>query len=130
MVREHILNPREFWRPFPLPALSADDHGYTDAFLDGDLGCNWRAYTWIPTNYYVFHGLIAYGYAEPARELARITYDRVTHLGDREYYATEPSVAQGWIPFWAGRCWRTLCPANSTQASILRDWMTDPSAAR
>ena len=100
MVREHILNPREFWRPFPLPALSADEPGYTKDFLKGDLGCNWRAYTWVPTNYYVFHGLMAYGYAEPARELARITRDRAARLGDREYYAAESERGAGLDPFW------------------------------
>lgn len=30
-VREHLLNPREFWTPFPLPSVAADDPLYDNA---------------------------------------------------------------------------------------------------
>ncbi len=30
-VREHLLNPREFWTPFPLPSVAADDPAFRNA---------------------------------------------------------------------------------------------------
>lgn len=100
LVNEHILNPAEFWRAFPLPALAATEEGYSEVPLENDLGCSWRANTWIPSNYYVFQGLRKYGYIKEAAELAKITYDRVNKIGDREYYNTETSTGAGLDPFW------------------------------
>lgn len=45
---------------------------------------------------YVFRGLMAYGYAEPAR----VTCDRAARLGDREYSAAETERGAGPDPFW------------------------------
>lgn len=38
MIYEHILNPEEFWRPYPLPALAATEPGYSPVHLEGDIG--------------------------------------------------------------------------------------------
>ena len=100
LVSDHLLNPDEFWRRFPLPALAATEPGYSEAHLPNDLGCSWRAQTWIPTNYYVFQGLRRYGYTEIAKELADKTYEMVRRIGDREYYNTESLTGNGLDPFW------------------------------
>ena len=100
LVKEHLLNPREFYRPFPFPAYAASEPGYTEGYLPGDLGCNWRANTWIPTNYYVMRGLLDYGYTDLAKEITRITYETVKRVGDREYYTSETSRGCGLDPFW------------------------------
>ena len=100
MVKEHILNPDEFWRAYPLPALAASEPGYGEAYQPGDLGCCWRANTWIPTNYYVFESLRMYGYDELAKNLAETTCENVRRIGDREYYATESKTGCGLDPFW------------------------------
>lgn len=100
MVEKYLLNPAEFRRGFLYPVLPASDRGYTEGYLPGDLGCNWRANTWIPTNYYVFQSLRKYGYHEQAAELAQVTYETVKRVGDREYYATESQSGCGLDPFW------------------------------
>ena len=100
LVREHILNPAEFWRQFPLPAYAATEPGYTAERMEQDVGCNWRAYTWIPTNYYVFEALRTYGYQKEAEQLAQITYEKVCKIGNREYYQTEKEEGAGLDPFW------------------------------
>lgn len=100
LVSEHLLNPNEFWRPYPLPALAASEEGYVFGNLPTDLGCSWRAHTWVPTNYYVFQGLRKYGYDEIAKELAYKTYQLVKKSGDREYYGTEEGCGCGLDPFW------------------------------
>lgn len=100
MVSEHLLNPKEFWRPFPVPALAASEKGYSEEFLPNDLGCSWRANTWMPTNYYIFQGLRRYGYNEIASELAAKTYLMIKKIGDREYYTSESCGGCGLNPFW------------------------------
>lgn len=100
LVYEHILNPQEFWRPYPLPALAASEHGYSATHLDGDIGCNWRADTWLPTNYMVMHGLMDYGYNDLAEFIAFKTKELIQKSGDREYYLTETGEGTGLNPFW------------------------------
>lgn len=101
MVREHITNPDEFWRAFPLPGYAATEPDYSEHFHERDArGCNWLAHTWLPTNYYVFHGLLDYGYEEIARELAEITCRKLETIGDREYYVTDREAGAGLDPFW------------------------------
>ena len=100
MVENYLKNERHFYRGFLFPTLSANEPGYSETKLADDLGCNWRANTWIPTNYYVYHALKLYGYDELAAELAADTYKNVTQIGDREYYTTESKTGCGLNPFW------------------------------
>jgi putative isomerase len=100
MISEHLLNPLEFWRPFPVPSYSADGKGYSEDYLQDDLGCSWRANTWIPVNYYIMHGLMNYGYREIAGILAEKSYHLVKKIGDREYYTSESGRGCGLDPFW------------------------------
>ena len=100
MIEKYLMNPNEFRRGFLYPVMAASDPGYTEGYLPGDLGCNWRANTWIPSNYYVFQSLRKYGYTAEAEELAQVTYDAVKQIGDREYYATESRSGCGLNPFW------------------------------
>lgn len=100
MVKEHLLNKDEFWRPFPVSVYSATEPGYTENYMPGDLGCSWRANTWIPINYYIFEGLRDYGYHDVAKKLSNITYDMVKKIGDREYYTSESCKGCGLDPFW------------------------------
>ncbi len=100
MVKKYLLDPAEFYRPFRFPALSASEPGYTEGYISGDLGCNWRANTWIPTDYYVFQGLRRYGYLSEAAALATHVYKTVKRVGDREYYTSETVRGCGLDPFW------------------------------
>jgi hypothetical protein len=101
LVHEHLTNVHEFWRTFPLSSLAATEKGYTESYLPDDVkGSLWRANTWIPTNYYVFHGLRAYGYKEIASRLADITYQMILRDGDHEYYSSDSAEGRGLDPFW------------------------------
>ena len=100
MVERYLKSSSEFDRGFIYPALSSSEPGYTENYLPGDLGCNWRANTWIPTNYYVFESLRRYGYSAEASRLADVTYRTVKEAGEREYYATESRTGCGLYPFW------------------------------
>jgi hypothetical protein len=100
MVFDHLLNPQEFWTPYPVSALAKSERWYTQDWLPADLGCNWRAKTWIPINYMVFHGLRNYGYTDLAALVADRTYRLVKETGDCEYYDTETGRGCGLDPFW------------------------------
>jgi putative isomerase len=104
LVEEHILNPQEFWLPYPLATWAKSEPDYYQAPRGNE--CTWMGATWIPTNYMVFHGLLHYGYKDAARELAEKTFCMVLQEpATREYYNGETGVGLGLNPFWG---WSTL----------------------
>jgi len=100
LVNEHLLNPLEFWTPYPVPALARSERWYSQDWLPADLGCNWRAKTWIPTNYMLYHGLRLYGFTQLASLLAEKTTRLVKTFGNCEYYDAETGRGCGLDPFW------------------------------
>ncbi|MCL2463029.1 MAG: hypothetical protein FWF44_10215 [Defluviitaleaceae bacterium] len=70
----HLRNPNEFYRPDPIPSLSADHPDYQ---ADGNY---WRGGVWTGTNYMTFMGLDKYGYGALAHELARKHLDMFTQV--------------------------------------------------
>lgn len=100
LVREHITNPGEFWRGYPMPTLAGTEPGYSPLQLPGDIGCNWRANTWMPTNYMMMHGLMLYGYKEEALVLAESSMNLIKKSGHREYFITESGEGLGQEVFW------------------------------
>lgn len=100
LVYNHLMDPGEFWANYPVPALARSEPGYANTQLLSDLGCSWRANTWIPTNYMVYHGLKDYGYKEIASLLALRTEQLLEKAGDREYYTSETGEGVGLDPFW------------------------------
>lgn len=100
LVFEHLLNTDEFWSVFPVRTLAKSERWYSQIPLPSDLGCNWRATTWIPTNYMLVHGLKEYGYNDAAAAIRWNTERLVKKAGNREYYATDTGAGLGLDPFW------------------------------
>lgn len=100
MVFEHLFNPREFWTPYPVSALAKSERWYSRDHFPCDMGCGWRAQTWVPTNYMVYRGLRAYRYHQLASLVAQYTRDLVVKAGNREYYDAETGDGLGLDPFW------------------------------
>ena len=100
MIHDHLMNPEEFWSAYPVPALAISEPGYSEEQLKSDLGCSWRANTWIPTNYMIYHGLKDYGYSDLATLLAHRTARLIEKAGDREYYTSGSGEGVGLDPFW------------------------------
>lgn len=61
---EHLLNPKEFNRPHPVPTLSADNPNYSK------MGRYWHGGVWAPTNYMIIKGLMKNNFHKLAREIA------------------------------------------------------------
>jgi hypothetical protein len=74
MVREHLLNPAEFWGEWVIPSIARSD----PAFKDQDY---WRGRIWGPMNYLVYLGLLNYDQPEARRQLA----ERSLALFDKEW---------------------------------------------
>jgi hypothetical protein len=67
MVREHLLNPKEFWGTYVIPTIARNDSAFVDQFY-------WRGDIWGPTNYMVYEGLNRYGFDEEALAFAQKSY--------------------------------------------------------
>jgi putative isomerase len=63
MVREHLMNPAEFWGEWVIPSISRSDPAFGDQNY-------WRGRIWGPMNYLVYLGLRNYDEPAARRELA------------------------------------------------------------
>lgn len=71
MVRENLLDENAFWAPFGVRTLSKYEKMYA-LMATGNPSC-WLGPVWGISNYFVFRGLVKYGYDKEAKELARRT---------------------------------------------------------
>ncbi len=76
MIREHLLNPAEFWGEWVIPATPRNDPAFGDQNY-------WRGRVWGPMNYLVYLGLRNYDQPEVRKELAR----KSMHLFEQEWTA-------------------------------------------
>ena len=100
MIFEHLFNAAEFWSAHPVPAMARSERWYSRDVHPADLGCDWRAKAWVPTNYMIYWGLRRYGYRELASLVAYATQRLVQRSGNREYYDAETGAGCGLDPFW------------------------------
>ncbi|MBO7662806.1 MAG: hypothetical protein J6U01_05505 [Clostridia bacterium] len=77
-VREHLLNPAEFWTPFPLPSVAADDPAFRNAPEN-----NWSGQPEGLTYQRAILALERYGYDEIVSTLGRKLIDAVDRNGCR-----------------------------------------------
>jgi putative isomerase len=100
MIRDHLLNPNEFWLAYPVASYAKTEPDYYQDPTNKE--CNWRGPTWAPTNYMIFQGLQAYGYHTEARELATRLFNMaiVKNPVLREYYNAETGGGLGQTRFW------------------------------
>ncbi|MGH9407793.1 MAG: MGH1-like glycoside hydrolase domain-containing protein [Terriglobia bacterium] len=66
-IRDHLLNPREFWARYGVRTLAATEAGYNPK------SGYWRGPVWVISNYLLMHGLMNYGYPKAAQQLASET---------------------------------------------------------
>lgn len=86
MVKEHLLNPKEFWGKYVIPTIARDDPAFADQFY-------WRGDIWGPTNYMVYEGLNRYAFDRTALEYAAKNYNlfmndwKQNQHDDEQYHA-------------------------------------------
>lgn len=67
MIRQHLLNPEEFWAPYGIRTIAADEPDYNPH------SGYWRGPVWVISNDLLMHGLMNYGFRKQASELAEET---------------------------------------------------------
>ena len=86
MVKEHLLNPKEFWGKYVAPTTSRSDPAFPDQNY-------WRGSIWGPTNYLLYHSVDRYGFDDVALEFAEKSYAlfmdewKTNHHDDELYLA-------------------------------------------
>ena len=88
MVREHLLNSREFWGKYVIPTISRNDPAFQDQYY-------WRGDIWGPTNYLVYQGINRYGEDEVALEFAEKSHDLFMEDWQRQQRTNEQYYAWG-----------------------------------
>ncbi len=68
MLKEHLLNPKEFWGAYVIPSISRSDIAFPDQFY-------WRGSIWGLTNYMVYQGLKRYKFDSTSFEFAQKSFD-------------------------------------------------------
>lgn len=88
LVGRHLTNPKEFWLPYPVPSVAANEPMFSaDSQLPWHLKhFHWRGSTWMNTNWYLVHALRQHGYGVFADDLADRSRALVEQSGFREYY--------------------------------------------
>ena len=86
MIKEHLLNPQEFWGKYVAPTIARNDPAFPDQFY-------WRGDIWGPTNYMLYEGINRYRFDQVALEYAHKNYDlfmddwRTNQHDNEQYYA-------------------------------------------
>jgi putative isomerase len=68
MIKNHLLNPKEFWGEWIIPSIARNDPAFKDQNY-------WRGRIWGPMNYLVYLGLRNYDQPEVSRQFAEKSYD-------------------------------------------------------
>jgi putative isomerase len=67
MIKNHLLNPKEFWGEWIIPSIARDDPAFKDQNY-------WRGRIWGPMNYLLYLGLRNYNQPEVQRQFAEKSY--------------------------------------------------------
>jgi glycogen debranching enzyme len=87
---DHLTDPLQFWRAFPVSSVSADEPTFSDNM--------WRGPVWINFNYFIIEGLKHYGYSDLAKDLRRRTIDEIIRWYETdgviyEFYDSEGEIS-------------------------------------
>lgn len=92
MIKKYILSPEHFRSRFGIRSLSKSSEYYNNARWGnpprfGDhrrlTNSNWQGPVWIPLVWFVFHGLLRFGFRNEAESLANDTIDLISNVLDR-----------------------------------------------
>lgn len=113
---DHLKNEEEFYRPYGVPTLSADDPYYNPIGY-------WNGPVWIPWQYLVFRGMLNYGYEDLAEDLLVRMLDNVSwQLKNNhwfwEFYSADDYQA-GWNKtyIWSGLIARMMIDVSEMKSN-------------
>ncbi|MEI6845636.1 MAG: trehalase family glycosidase [Candidatus Firestonebacteria bacterium] len=91
----HLVNKKEFWRPFPFPTIAADSCYYAKDM--------WRGPAWINCNYLIVEGLLRYNKKGLAKKIAALSEKTISYWYNKtgvicEYYDAENKEDPRYLP--------------------------------
>lgn len=99
LVERYLINPDEFWLPYPVPFVSKSEK----SFDPGYHFLLWRGPTWVNTNWFIICGLEKHGYPDVAKKLSEKTVEMVEKAGLWEMYHPLTGVGMGQKDYtWSG----------------------------
>lgn len=97
LVESWLLSEQHFWTEFPVPSTSLQE-----AAFDPTTGF-WRGPVWMAPNWFIYKGLIRYGFHDVAYELREKTTALINQSGFREQYNPHTGAGIGATNFtWGG----------------------------
>ncbi len=97
VIEGHILNPKEFNGPFPIPTVAYDDPRYYHQKppFQNEAGGLWRGNIWMPETWIVVKGLFKYGYEAEAKSmvarLLKMMSNQSASVGQYQEFAFSPA---------------------------------------
>ena len=73
IVKENLLDEKAFWAPYGVRSLSKYEKMYR--IVGSSNPSSWHGGVWILSNYFIYKGLLRYGYKAEGEELAKKTVD-------------------------------------------------------
>jgi len=105
IVKEHLLNTKEFDVAYPVPTVSRSEPSFSPSPpLIAHEPIIWRGPTWVNTNWYLVKGLRKHGYNNEADKILKRTVDLIKLSGYREFF--NPFTGEGYGAKHFG--WSTL----------------------
>ena len=105
IVKEHLLNTKEFDVAYPVPTVSRSEPSFSPSPpLIAHEPIIWRGPTWVNTNWYLVKGLRKHGYNNEADKILERTVDLIKLSGYREFF--NPFTGEGYGAKHFG--WSTL----------------------
>lgn len=96
LVYEHLTNDKEFASKFMIPTVSMDEPSFNPKGF-------WRGPVWISTNWFIFKGLINYGFSKEAQNILKSSTDLIEKSGFREQFDPQTGEGMGAKNFtWGG----------------------------
>ncbi|MEW6583536.1 MAG: hypothetical protein AB1416_12340 [Actinomycetota bacterium] len=99
LVDEHLLHPRRYWLPYPVPSTSAEERTFRPGRIGRVAPRYWRGPTWLFSTVPLLIGMLRLGYRDAATDLVLRTARLVRRSGFREYYNPYSGEGLGAGPF-------------------------------
>ncbi|MFG3002826.1 amylo-alpha-1,6-glucosidase [Streptomyces calvus] len=96
VIDDHLTNTDEFWLPYPLPSVAANEPAFDPDFTTEAI---FRGSSWVNLNWYLYWGLRARGAREAAGVLAARTIAVAASAGMRECYGPYSGQGHGAVSF-------------------------------
>ena len=92
-LRRHLLNPKEFWTPFPFPSSSADDIMFSaEPLWKGKrMNCPWNGRVWPMTNSHLADALGATAISSRDSTLRKISAEFLAKFLRMMFFDDDPS---------------------------------------